>query len=52
MKKKYFILWLLLLLISCNKNSYINWSHGTLDEAIALNSHNQKLIMIDFYTDW
>ena len=44
-----FILIFLLFLSGCNKDS-VNWFSGTLDEAIS--SDNNKLIMIDFYTDW
>ena len=50
MKKYYFIfLSLLLILTSCSKNTVI-WHFEDLDEAIKL--ANNKIIMIDFYTDW
>ena len=55
MKKKYLIFYFILLLASCDNKNYINvinWSLGTLDEVIALNANNDKLIMIDFYTNW
>jgi len=49
MKKYYFIFLSLLLLTGCSKNT-ISWYSGNLDEAIKLSDN--KIIMIDFYTDW
>ena len=51
MKKNIFILYFLLQLFGCNKDT-INWFPGTLDEAISQNTNSNKIIMIDFYTDW
>ena len=52
MNKKYLIFYLIFLLSGCNNKNFINWYYGSLEEAIALNLNNNKLIMIDFYTDW
>jgi len=55
MKKKYLIFYCLLFFVGCNNKNHINaiqWSIGTLEEVIALNANNNKLIMIDFYTNW
>ena len=49
MKKYYFILFSLLLINGCSKN-LVNWYSGNLDGALI--AVNNKIIMIDFYTDW
>ena len=46
MKKYYFIF---LLIFGCNSQK-INWFEGSLEDALA--SSDDKIIMIDFYTDW
>ena len=48
--KKYYLLVLFLLIFSgCSKNS-VEWYTDSLDEALAI--ADNKIIMIDFYTDW
>ena len=49
MKKYYLIVLSLLLVSSCSKNS-VKWYSGNLDNA--LSESENKIIMIDFYTDW
>jgi len=50
MIKKYFLLLLLLFfLCSCNKEA-VNWHYGNLEDALVIS--NDKIIMLDFYTDW
>ena len=45
--KKYFIFFILI--FSCDSQK-LNWFEGTLEEAFKLS--NNKIIMVDFYTDW
>ena len=48
--KKYSLIFIVLFIFNgCSKES-INWYNGNLDDAVKIN--NDKLIMIDFYTDW
>ena len=47
--KKYYLIVLTLLFFGCSKNS-VEWYVGNIDEALAL--ADNKIIMIDFYTDW
>ena len=48
--KKYSLIFIVLFIFNgCSKES-INWYNGNLDDAVKVN--NDKLIMIDFYTDW
>jgi len=48
--KKYSLIFVALFIFNgCSKES-INWYNGNLDDAVKVN--NDKLIMIDFYTDW
>ncbi len=49
MKKYYLIALSLLLFSGCSKNS-VEWYAGNLDEALAM--ADNKIIMVDFYTDW
>ena len=49
MKKYYLFLLYLLLLNGCSKKS-VNWYHDTVDNALKV--ADDKIIMIDFYTDW
>ena len=49
MKKYYFTLLFLLFFFGCSKNS-VNWFSGNLHDAVLL--ADNKIIMIDFYTDW
>ena len=49
MKKYYLIVLSFLLLSSCSKNS-VKWYSGDLDNALSISDN--KIIMIDFYTDW
>jgi len=44
------ILFVLFVLIGCNKNSY-PWFSGSLQDALN-NNNEKKIIMLDFYTDW
>ena len=44
------ILCIFLLIISCSKNDY-PWYNGTLNDALNNNPQN-KIIMLDFYTEW
>jgi len=50
--KKYFFrfFFLIFILIACNNLKSVNWFNGNLDDA-CINADN-KIIMIDFYTDW
>ena len=45
--KRYFFIFLL---IFCCNSQKLNWFEGSLEEAFLLNEN--KVIMIDFYTDW
>ena len=49
MKKYYLVLLCFLLFNGCNKNS-VNWFNGNLENALIM--ADNKIIMIDFYTDW
>ena len=51
MNKNSFIFLSLLLLLGCNKES-VNWFQGTFDEALVDSYNQNKVIMLDFYTDW
>lgn len=51
MNKNSFIFLSLLLLLGCNKES-VNWFPGTFEEALVHSYNENKIIMIDFYTDW
>ena len=46
--KKIFLI--ILLFVGCNKNNY-PWFDGSLNDALKNNPDN-KIIMLDFYTDW
>ena len=41
---------LLLLFSNCNKSNPYPWFEGTLDSALEI--LDEKIIMLDFYTDW
>ena len=51
MKNKYFVFIILMLLLigGCNKQK-ISWYAGQLDNAFIIAEN--KIIMIEFYTDW
>ena len=49
MINRYFVLITLLCIYSCDKES-VSWYNGNLEEASTI--ANDKIIMIDFYTDW
>ena len=51
MRAIYFNLFFLLFFIAgCNNVNTVDWFNGNLDEAYLL--ADDKIIMIDFYTDW
>ena len=49
MKNIFLFLCTLLLFFKCSKEN-VHWSNSTLEEALEISDN--KLIMIDFYTDW
>ena len=44
------IICLFLLLFSCNKDTHYPWFQGDLDDALDI--LDDKIIMLDFYTEW
>ena len=44
------IICLLLLLFSCNKDTPYPWFQGNLNDALDI--LDDKIIMLDFYTEW
>ena len=48
--KKLFIFFSLILLTSCGNKDSINWFIGDLNAATSIAEN--KIIMVDFYTDW
>ncbi len=48
--KKLFIFFSLILLTSCGNKDSINWFIGDLNAAASIAEN--KIIMVDFYTDW
>ena len=44
------IICLLLLFFSCNKNTPYPWFKGSLSDALDI--LDDRIIMLDFYTDW
>tara|TARA_Y100001960_G_C14461971_1_gene722512 strand:- start:307 stop:456 length:150 start_codon:yes stop_codon:yes gene_type:complete len=48
--KKIFLTFLLSLFISCNNKTSVEWFIGDLNAAYSI--ANNKIIMLDFYTDW
>tara|TARA_B100000029_G_scaffold516489_1_gene630218 strand:- start:4618 stop:4764 length:147 start_codon:yes stop_codon:yes gene_type:complete len=48
MIKKYYLI-LLFFICGCSKES-VNWHQSNLEDALAISK--DKIIMLDFYTDW
>ena len=48
--KKIFLIFSLLLIPGCSNKDSVNWFVGDLPAASSM--ANNKIIMLDFYTDW